>query len=102
MSSSAAVIHSFLSYPRICEQKMPHFFLFRDLTFNNFCDTGSDGWFWPSLIMAVMVLTKTLAGRFARGVVRCCQRIEEAVAIIVLIRGHHGPDLYISLDLLQS
>ena len=36
--------------------------------------------------MAVMVLTKTLAGHFARGVVRCCQRIEEAVAIIVLIR----------------
>ena len=102
MSSSAAVIHSFLSYPRICEQKMPHFLLFRDVTFNNFCDTGSDGWFWPSLIMAVMVLTKTLAGRFARGVVRCCQRIEEAVATIVLIGGHHCPGLYISLDLLQS
>ena len=68
---------------------------------NNFCDTGFDGWFRPSLIMAVMVLTKTLAGRFARGVVRCCQRIEEAVAIILLFPGHHGPDLYVSLDLLQ-
>ena len=53
---------------------------------NNFCDTVFDGWFRPSLIMAVMVLTKTLAGRFARGVLHCCQRIEEAVAIIVLIR----------------
>ena len=68
---------------------------------NNFCDTGFDGWFRPSLIMAVMVLTKTLAGRFARGVVHCCQRIEEAVAIIVLFSCHHGPDLYVSLDLLQ-
>ena len=68
---------------------------------NNFCDTGFDGWFRPSLIMAVMVLTKTLAGRFARGVLHCCQRIEEAVAIIVLFSCHHGPDLYVSLDLLQ-